>query len=705
MSTPTNCSLGNIDVVGNTLAHCDLTTTVSTNNPTGYTLSLNTVEELSTSNDNTCLRHNTASTTACTATPSNKKFTPDGSNIPVASFAVYTWGASVDNSGSPTYNTYNSIPNFTTTGLTLRSSTANTLNEATTTRFGVKGDISLTVGGYSQNVLLTTTLNDRPLPNITNVSPLTGGAGTLITLTGTNFIHGGNPLLYQIKLGGDTTCNNLTIISTTEATCSIPELSVSSASITGYSVYGDFVNPFIMFNYVQIATWVISNTTLAGASASSIQIDKDSALLPVVYKDTSNNYPNVWANYDSKQWANAIIVKADKYATYSTAPAGTPVPMEDILAFYVYLPRYAYQVQRFAVSDPSIATPTLFNITFQKNTDTKYIPSATGDLATHPAFTFGAEELNGIWFGKFQSGTAEYSDTELTKGSTKANTLIKPGVYSLANMDVSSQFTTSQNLKSQYNLNADTDARMTKNSDFGAALYLTTSNYGIGTQKLSLGLCIADNGIGMDDGSQLRVLTGYGSSTDDGSHITDETDMFNSCTNPDDMYDGIYGITGSTTGTVYGIYDFNNGLIEYTMANLNNSTGYNTSSNAGFNGPLAAGGSISDGAPFPIAKYLDVYPAPPFSTYDPYGNFDLCTWAACGGHALYETVITSPVTSDDSSWGGSGSVFAYVMSPWFLRGGFPFGALDDPGHSGQFAVSPSPGFAVPLFGFRSVLSF
>jgi hypothetical protein len=57
VSAPSTCSLGSVDVVNSTLATCNLVTTVSTNNPTGYTLSMNTVQETSTGNDNTCLRH------------------------------------------------------------------------------------------------------------------------------------------------------------------------------------------------------------------------------------------------------------------------------------------------------------------------------------------------------------------------------------------------------------------------------------------------------------------------------------------------------------------------------------------------------------------------------------------------------------------------------------------------------------------------
>jgi hypothetical protein len=657
------------------------------------------IEETTTSNDNTCLRHSTATGTACSAISSDKKFAPVGSNIAVASFPVNSWGLSYNAS----FANYNTIPTFTSTSLTLYSTVSSASNETKTFRVGAKGNALLAPGIYTNQMLITVSANELPTPQITGfgASGDTVVAGATVNFTGTNL-----DFIANIKIAG-IPCVSLSNSTATTIDCEMPLIgSNGSKQVIITSIYGEIVTASIEVIYgAPVGTWVISNTTIAGASASSIQIDKDSALLPVVYKDTSNNYPNVWANYDSKQWANAIIVKSDKYATYSTAPVGTPVDMNDILAFYVYLPRYAYQVQRFSPADPPIATPTLFNITFQKTTDTKYIPSATGDLATHPAFTFGTEELNGLWFAKFESGTAEYSDTELTKGSTKANTLIKPGIYSLANMDVSSQFITSQNLKSQYNLGASVDARMTKNSDFGAALYLATSNYGIGTQKLSLGFCIADNGLGMDDGSQLRTLTGFGSPTDDGSHITDESDMFASCLNPDDMYDGIYGVTGSTTGTVYGIYDFNNGLTEYAMANFNNISGYTVASSSGFNGSLAVGGSISDGAPSPAAKYLDVYPTPPFLTHDPYSNFDICIWATCGGHALYETVTTSPVSSDDSSWGGSGSGFAVVVYPWFVRGGIPFAAPDYPEGSGQFVVGANPGFAYPVIGFRSVLSF
>jgi hypothetical protein len=251
VSAPSNCSLGNIDVLGNTLNHCDLMTTVSTNNPTGYTLSLNTAEETTTSNDNQCLRHASASTTACTSVSADKKFSPVGTNVPVASFGMNTWGISVDNSGTPTYGTYNSIPSFAATGLTLRNTTSNAITETTTTRIGAKGDLSLMAGVYTQNALLTVTLNERPVPSITSISPTSGAPGTTIALTGTNFNYGGNPLLYQVMMG-DKACENLTITNATTATCDIPSFELAGEkAVLGISVYGDVFSSTATFTYAQ----------------------------------------------------------------------------------------------------------------------------------------------------------------------------------------------------------------------------------------------------------------------------------------------------------------------------------------------------------------------------------------------------------------------------------------------------------------------
>ncbi|MDR0956996.1 MAG: hypothetical protein LBM09_00225, partial [Candidatus Nomurabacteria bacterium] len=86
--------------------------------------------------------------------------------------------------------------------------------------------------------------------------------------------------------------------------------------------------------------------------------------------DGSSTAGNEWANYDNAKWANAVTLKntkdsstntydangtkhTDGTGTYSPleyyrdiATIGTAIPEADILGYWVYVPRYAYEVQR-----------------------------------------------------------------------------------------------------------------------------------------------------------------------------------------------------------------------------------------------------------------------------------------------------------------------------------------------------------------------
>jgi hypothetical protein len=147
------------------------------------------------------------------------------------------------------------------------------MNESTTTRFGAKGDISLMVGIYSQDVLLTAILNERPVPSITSISPTSGGVGTLITLTGTNFTYDDSNLLYQVLLGttpNQFVCENLVITNATTATCSTPiPDSTGVKAISGISVYGDSFSSVATYNYNITIVAITPNiaSTIAGTEA------------------------------------------------------------------------------------------------------------------------------------------------------------------------------------------------------------------------------------------------------------------------------------------------------------------------------------------------------------------------------------------------------------------------------------------------------
>ena len=268
-------------------------------------------------------------------------------------------------------------------------------------------------------------------------------------------------------------------------------------------------------------------------------------MIPIAYDGTNwvkadkNGVYNNWYDYGNQKWANAVMVTSSKRDTYMNANTGTVVPEADILAYFVWIPRYKYKL--FNASYANGTSPQVIDVTFENGTSTTGTVTCTyasngaetcqnkanGNYYTHPAFTFGDTELKGIWVGKFD-----------TTGSTTTPT-VKPGVYSLNAMTVSSMYNASKLFKSVDYITSNginqTDAHMMKNIEWGAVAYLKQSIYGLGITDIT---------------ENSSYYTGGG---DDTSYKTN--------------------IVQSTTGNITGVYDISGGSGEYVMGNYNKQSG------------------------------------------------------------------------------------------------------------------------------------
>jgi hypothetical protein len=88
---------------------------------------------------------------------------------------------------------------------------------------------------------------------------------------------------------------------------------------------------------------------------SSCKVDIDQNMIPIKYAGTTStptwakadpNTEGDWYDYFNQKWANAVTVTSATLNAYKSAPAGTTIPEADILGYWVYIPRYAYEVQR-----------------------------------------------------------------------------------------------------------------------------------------------------------------------------------------------------------------------------------------------------------------------------------------------------------------------------------------------------------------------
>ena len=376
----------------------------------------------------------------------------------------------------------------------------------------------------------------------------------------------------------------------------------------------------------------------SGDPQNDCQVDIDANMIPVKYTgsttnaqwtslanpEDSSNQGN-WYNYNQKQWANAVTVKdPSKYKGQTRV-----VDQSDILGYWVYIPRYAYEVMRRDGTDKPVSAQN-FLIHFEKKTDAKRRPAACGatgkdyrtqcDLdrsyikgqssnagtwATHPAFTFGTKELNGIWFAKFETA---WNDPQLTvlPGQSYGNYMHSDigdhysaakslGVYDPQNVGGRSVFTT----QNSHHL-AKLSSRMVNNNDWGAATYLSASKYGAGYNGVQI--------------NPEQYNAGHNYNTNDGQ-LT------------------------STTNNPTGIYDMSGGGWEYVAAS------YTTNLNES---------GVSD----EYGDYFGAKAHPPYvNTYN-FSNPNSCTFSTCGGQALYET----------SQW--SCTSFVTSSLPWFGRSGY-----------------------------------
>ena len=268
-------------------------------------------------------------------------------------------------------------------------------------------------------------------------------------------------------------------------------------------------------------------------------------MIPITYDGTNwikvdiyGAYNN-WYDYGNRKWANAVMVTSAKRETYMNADVGTVVPEADILAYYVWIPRYKYKL--FNATYASGTSPQVIDVTFENGSSSTGTVTCThgtngaetcqnksnGNWYTHPAFTFGDTELKGIWVAKFK-----------TTGSITAPT-VKPGVSPLNNKNISNMYSASKLIRSTNYLTTnganESDSHMMKNIEWGAVAYLKQSIYGLGITDVEES---NSNYTGGGTGNAYKNNGGR-----------------------------------STTGNITGIYDMKEMIVEYMMGNYNKTAG------------------------------------------------------------------------------------------------------------------------------------
>ncbi len=360
-------------------------------------------------------------------------------------------------------------------------------------------------------------------------------------------------------------------------------------------------------------------------------------IIPVVLSEdgttatvVSKNDPN-WYDYANKKWANAIVdfstfdYSEDEYLEneFSIYPNSY-----ECRALFVWIPRYSYKLNYNTGSiDIKFITPN------QKDNGSNY-----DEWITPKAFTFGNDELSGIWVSKFRVTNDTYigSTDDYFNNSILSLPHKKLEIYNNAYPSVASLFWLIKRSNDLFDLDY-YDIHMAKMSEYEAIAIFAYSMYGSNS----------DNGIagyyygsftGANNGNYLNG--GYGTNSQ-----------------------GLY--PQSTTGNATGVFDLGerSGNL-YLMANYNDLIG-----NSGF-------------STLPNSKYYDLINNPAFADddilyaffntyfyifYSDYGLSSSTPWISLNSNDFHavdgsENVNNSPtfaviagvpdlINEDENAWG------------------------------------------------------
>ena len=430
-----------------------------------------------------------------------------------------------------------------------------------------------------------------------------------------------------------------------------------------------------------------------------------------------------WYDYENQQWANAVILRDGK----SDPGENEPIDEADIESYFVWIPRYRYQIFDEANYN-SLTTKTtkekIINVIFETKDVEPQNGSSEGQWLTHPAFT--SFNTNGIWVGKFETGYDGAGSTgaaqvnpadENAAIEAASKVIIKPNVYSWRSIQVAKAYTVGLHYEEELK------SHMMKNSEWGAVAYLQHSKYG------------SHASVRINNNS--NCLTGYAAVHEPTIGYTGTNEL---CSNNSDACneyagvdspgaDGIYNtnyfnkasVIASTTGNYTGIYDMSGGSNEYMMSGLDdNSTGDGKTGklssgrhnvyNSGFKGKLTCPNCNDNGVEVnhDISEVTEGIDLPTDERY--YDKYDYSTSSTTYSRGFlgdatkemgpFQSMKYLTQSRNVGSWYNDEAWLVDSGDPWVIRGG---GYSNGTG-AGLFSFHIAYGYTYSYVSFRLVLT-
>jgi len=368
---------------------------------------------------------------------------------------------------------------------------------------------------------------------------------------------------------------------------------------------------------------------------------------------------------------------------------------DNIESYFVWIPRYRYKIfndgNYTGLTTVENRAQTI-EVEFESKDTIPSTGTSVGSWLTHPAFT--SFNTNGMWIGKFETGTILTSNFNVRNGTAIQ---IKPNIVSWRSIQPSNAFYTT------YDYQRNLESHMMKNTEWGGVAYLQHSKYG------------SQSSVRINNNS--NYITGYSAIKEPTCGYTASNEECNKYGTTVDVtlpYNSETGYLASTTGNISGIYDMAGGSWEYVMGMISNESGTpisgrNSIHHSGFNGPLGCPTCDSDtsgitkitnGYEWPDKRYYNSYL---YSTSNRQFNRRILGDATAEMGPFDVAAYTGSAGSQNrmiDSWYADQSHFLTFDVSWFARGG----GYDHGLFTGIFAFSNFYGHADNRISFRVVLS-
>ena len=486
------------------------------------------------------------------------------------------------------------------------------------------------------------------------------------------------------------------------------------------------------------------NLSLGGSCTDSSQASTpvldSNGMIPVTISSngivtTIKEDNNSWYSYNQQEWANAVLVDSSVRSTY-LGTTGKVIPEDNILAYYVWIPRYKYKIQQLLCSElssPSSDTnPECYSYSVTDTEKTALVSWWKNLLVNQMNIQYSEEEaladvttiLNegGAIIEAADGNYISYSNFISGYNQENSNNQITPTPI----------FNSSGLANSPREINVSFEEK-NETKSMGDAIndYLTHPAFTFGNKQLS-GIwvgkfettgtntqpTIKPNKLSLrnqDVANQFQTALKFSGGTLSSGNVTftgNSTYGLSSSTDSHMMKNSEWGAVAYLSHSKYGI----NGEIRINN-NSNYKTGCGASSvNEGYTSvcQIAYGGAMtypqsttgnisgifdmSGGAwEYVMGNFNQKVGSSGFTTLPPskyYDNYTIisytsCTTATCGGHALSET----------AGWYNDYASFVNSDGPWFTRGG-GYGLRAG---AGAFSFNNNNGGGGNGSGFRSVV--